>query len=233
METRTQAREPLRRDRMAGMLGAFVVHAGLFMGGNALVQPAEYSIEPGSGGMELHLVAALPAATGGVTQTGVRPAPFIASPDETFANPEPIPPSAPAPQAVSPLSPVSDSANPFPAAGDGSSAVPGTDPTTFHSEGGGHRDGKPSRLKNPAPPYPLEARRLGQEGLVVLVVRIDPTGCPTRVELGQSSGFPLLDDSALKTVRRWRFRPRRVAGMAAESIMEVPIRFILEDADGR
>ena len=221
----------LRRDRIASVVGALVIHAGLFaVGGSALSQPSEYGIEPGSGGMELHLVAALPEAAGGMKQERAPLTPAITEPEDGFALREPIPEPLPA---ISRPSRNSESANPLTAVGDGSSAVPGTDPTTFHSEGGGHRDGKPSHLKNPAPPYPLEARRLGQEGLVVLVVRIDPTGCPTRVELGQSSGFPLLDDSALKTVRRWRFRPRRVAGMAAESVIEVPIRFILEDADGR
>lgn len=223
-----------RRDRIASVVGALVIHAGLLaVGGSVLSQPAEYGIEPGSGGMALHLVASLPDAAGSARPASSQPAASIASPEEAFVVPEPTPPSPTTPQAASLTSVQADSSDARAAVGDGSSPMPGTDPMTFHSRGGGRLDGTPSHLNNPAPPYPLTARRLGQEGLVVLVVLVDTHGHPTSVELGQSSGFPLLDGSALKTVRRWRFQPGRIAGIAEESVIEVPIRFVLEDADDR
>ena len=144
--------------------------------------------------------------------------------------PEPVraDPSPPEPHPLSRMS-RDGSARDTPFIGDGSSAAPGNDPTTFSSEGGGWLEGRPGHLRNPAPPYPMNARRLGQEGVVMLVVRIDAGGRPARVEVAQSCGFPLLDDSALKTVRRWTFRPRRMGGIPVESVVEVPIRFVLRE----
>jgi protein TonB len=53
------------------------------------------------------------------------------------------------------------------------------------------------------------------------------------VSVKQSSGFPLLDDSATSTVRgRWRFIPARHDGVPVESRVTVPIRFRLTDVRG-
>jgi protein TonB len=84
---------------------------------------------------------------------------------------------------------------------------------------------------NPLPPYPLAARRLGMEGVVLLEVVVAPDGKATSVRVVRSSGFAPLDDSAATTVRqRWRFVPARRAGEAVESRVTVPIRFRLEDS---
>ena len=107
--------------------------------------------------------------------------------------------------------------------------VPGKDPTTFFSQGGGQSDAEPGPFKNPAPPYPLAARRLGQEGSVGLRIAINKIGQPTRVEIQQSSGYPLLDESALATVRRWRFVPARAAGVPRDSAASLRVRFRLKE----
>ncbi len=218
---------PPIQDRVVAVIGALTIHAAvLFAGG--LGQPAEYGVEPGSGGMEVLLVAALPHAAQqrDPQPEERRPDPAaVSAAEEAFVLPEPVPAElldqaeAAMPEAV----------HPTPAVGDGSSAAPGTDPITFYSEGGGQMAGAPGHLRNPAPPYPLTARRLGQEGVVMLTVRIDADGRPLEVEVEQSSGFPLLDDSALTTVRRWRFRSARMGGVPVASTVEVPIRFVLRD----
>jgi protein TonB len=83
---------------------------------------------------------------------------------------------------------------------------------------------------NPRPPYPLVARRLGMEGVVLLEVLVMPDGRAADVRLAKSSGFAPLDDSAASTVRaRWRFVPARRAGVAVESRVTVPIRFRLNE----
>ena len=203
-----------RRDRIASFFGALLFHAGLFyIGGKALAQPAEYGIDPGSGGMDIDLIAG-PSDAAGATPHASE-APMTVSSEEASVLPEPAP-AAPPPASL---------------VGEGHSAEQGTDPITFHSEGGGYRNGNPTHLRNPAPRYPIEARRLGQQGLVVLVVQVDRAGRPTSVELKQRSGFPLLDESALTAVRRWTFRPAWIGGMTVESIVEVPIRFVLSDQD--
>ena len=81
---------------------------------------------------------------------------------------------------------------------------------------------------NPLPPYPLVARRLGKEGVVLLEVLVEPDGHAADVRVVRSSGFAPLDDSAATTVReRWRFVPARRDGAPVESRVTVPIRFRL------
>ena len=82
---------------------------------------------------------------------------------------------------------------------------------------------------NPLPPYPLVARRLGMEGVVLLEVVVAPDGHAADVRVAKSSGYPALDESAVTTVRaRWRFIPAHRDGVPVESLVTVPIRFRLE-----
>ena len=154
---------------------------------------------------------------------------------ETTASQAPIPPAAP----VSPLL-ESSKADDVGKAGEGSGSRSGSDGvaggTSGKSAGGdGAGDGLPTParfdavyLNNPAPPYPPASRRLGEEGKVILRVRVSPEGNADEVELKTSSGSPRLDDSARRTVRRWQFIPARRGGTAVESWVLVPILFKLE-----
>ena len=84
---------------------------------------------------------------------------------------------------------------------------------------------------NPKPPYPLIARRIGAQGEVLLRVLVRQDGSVATVELAQSSGFSLLDESATRTVRdNWRFIPAQLDGTPVESWVEVPIKFVLADS---
>jgi periplasmic protein TonB len=85
-------------------------------------------------------------------------------------------------------------------------------------------------LNNPKPPYPLAARRRGQQGRVLLTVQVRADGSCGTVGLKKTSGYELLDESALKTVRDWRFIPARRGDTAVESWVDVPVTFRLEDA---
>lgn len=93
---------------------------------------------------------------------------------------------------------------------------------------GARTNAKPDFLKNPAPMYPIGARRLGQEGVVVLSLRVDRLGKAFNVLIKRSSGYPLLDRSAFETVKRWQFLPAAIGGIAVESGIEVPVRFMLK-----
>lgn len=102
--------------------------------------------------------------------------------------------------------------------------------TTWQETPASFRDATalPDYERNPPPRYPATARRRGWEGLVLLEVRINKRGGVDSLRIQQSSGYTVLDDSAVKAVREWRFLPARVAGIAIESRAEVPIRFQLE-----
>jgi periplasmic protein TonB len=86
-----------------------------------------------------------------------------------------------------------------------------------------------SYLRNPAPRYPLAARRAGEQGTVTLKVRVTREGLPERVEIEKTSGSPRLDSAALDAVRSWRFVPARRGATPIESWVLVPVVFRLED----
>lgn len=81
--------------------------------------------------------------------------------------------------------------------------------------------------RNRKPPYPELARRLGQEGLVILLVEVDVNGRVSDITLKQSSGYKLLDDAALLCVKSWLFNPATKNGKPVVSKIEIPIRYKL------
>jgi protein TonB len=112
---------------------------------------------------------------------------------------------------------------------DGRSAATGTQGAKATSGRGGF-SARPDYGINPKPPYPLIARRMETQGTVLLRVQVRVDRTVAEVQIAQSSGSALLDDSALQTVRdSWRFIPARLNGVPVESWVEVPIRFILGD----
>lgn len=84
-------------------------------------------------------------------------------------------------------------------------------------------------LNNPKPVYPRISRRLGEQGKVVLRVHVLPNGLPDEVTIQTSSGVPRLDQSALETVRKWKFVPARQSGDAVAAWVIVPIAFNLKE----
>ncbi|WP_300452496.1 TonB family protein [Accumulibacter sp.] len=83
-------------------------------------------------------------------------------------------------------------------------------------------------LHNPQPVYPIASRRLGEEGRVLLRVRVSAQGWPAEVDVKQSSGFPRLDQAARAAVQRWRFVPARQGTEAVEASVLVPLQFTLD-----
>lgn len=84
-------------------------------------------------------------------------------------------------------------------------------------------------LNNPPPAYPAVARRMGQQGRVVVRVEVLPDGRSNRVELRHGSGHDLLDQAALEAVRKWRFVPARQGDVAVSAWVDVPITFRLNN----
>lgn len=85
-------------------------------------------------------------------------------------------------------------------------------------------------LNNPKPPYPALSRRLGEEGVVRLNILVNPDGSVAQAEIARSSGFPRLDDTAVKTVQSsWKFEPARQGGKPIAAWVIVPIQFTLRN----
>lgn len=83
-------------------------------------------------------------------------------------------------------------------------------------------------LNNPRPPYPLQSKRLGEQGRVVVRVFIDTSGTASQAEIRSSSGYDRLDQTALQTVLRWRYVPGKRNGVAEAMWFNIPINFVLE-----
>ena len=83
-------------------------------------------------------------------------------------------------------------------------------------------------LQNPAPAYPALARRMHEQGRVLIRVLVSVDGMPERIELKASSGYPRLDQSALETVRNWKFVPARQGSEKVAAWVVVPITFTLD-----
>ena len=85
-------------------------------------------------------------------------------------------------------------------------------------------------IKAPRPSYPRFAREQGWEGTAVLRVTIDDDGKVSAVTSQKSSGFSILDESALHTVKQWRFVPAKNGEFAVRSVVDIPIRFDLDQS---
>lgn len=86
-------------------------------------------------------------------------------------------------------------------------------------------------LNNPRPPYPMVARRMGYNGRVILNVEVLAEGKAGQVLLHKSSGYEILDNAALQTVKTWKFSPAKRLGQPVTQWFLVPIKFSLEDND--
>jgi TonB family protein len=83
----------------------------------------------------------------------------------------------------------------------------------------------PARVVYVAPVYPLTARAVHKEGVVIIEATIDEQGNVTDTQLLRS--IPLLDEAALAAVRQWKFSPTRLNGTPVSIVMTVTVNFTL------
>ncbi len=83
-------------------------------------------------------------------------------------------------------------------------------------------------LRNPGAEYPRLARRLGEQGRVLLRVLVSSAGRAEKIEVETSSGSPRLDQAARDAVARWQFVPARRGEEPVAARLLVPIVFKLE-----
>ena len=83
-------------------------------------------------------------------------------------------------------------------------------------------------LQPPVLAYPLAARRLREQGQVLVRVRVDEAGRPAQAVLQQSSGSRSLDEAALAAVATTRFKPYREGGVPRPFWVVVPLVFSLD-----
>jgi protein TonB len=170
------------------------------------------------------------------------PAPAPSAPTPAMVQPVPPPPrpkSAPAAKATPSAKTTEKAAAPkqgIKRAVEGQTASLGA-PTGGDRLGRSENDGASGvlnvnlnpRFRQPPPPprYPRLSVERDEEGVVLVRAYVDPAGAPQRVIVFRSSGFPLLDDAALKAVQGWRFEPMVRDGRATAAWVQVPVRFRL------
>jgi protein TonB len=85
------------------------------------------------------------------------------------------------------------------------------------------------RLGLSEPVYPSQEIRLGHTGTVVLAVQVLENGRVGEVRIEQSSGFPRLDDAAVRQATRWRLKPGTRDGVPVVMWKQIPITFRLKE----
>lgn len=231
-------RSRIKPAKCIGFLGSVVLHACLlFLGGAVLIKPIEFAVDQGLSGIEVQLVAGVPEP--------VKPVEIVEPVVEKTAVIEKIEVKVEEqvpPEVIKEIAALKEPAvepkkveiekieKAIPAAA--KPVVKGNSPVNVSTTGqGAETKAKPDYLSNPAPRYPLDARRNGWEGTVLIQAYIDKEGHPTQLELKKSSGHSSLDESALKTVKKWSFSPARVGKMPVESSVLLPVRFNLNDPE--
>lgn len=110
----------------------------------------------------------------------------------------------------------------LPSAASGSSGLDSPTMTALSLE-------KPRYALTPSPIYPRAARNRGQEGVVLLSVEVLADGRTGQILIKKSSGYALLDRSALEAIRSWRFEPAKRKHIPLAMTVDIPIRFSLQD----
>jgi len=82
-------------------------------------------------------------------------------------------------------------------------------------------------LNNPAPAYPMSARRMGEQGKVLLKVLVSEDGKAATVQVDRSSGHSKLDEAAVEAVKKWSFVPAKRSNKPMSAYVLVPINFSL------
>ena len=214
-------------------LAAAAVHAGLIFAWTKVIDPRpDYAVAPGES-IELTLVESAPEPP---AEPITEPAP--PPPEPKVAPPPPEPVREPMPEPIPPVMvepPPAPVPQPLPKALPARRAAPREQPADTPKRATGSAgprgvgtDAKPNYLSNPPPAYPLASKAAREEGVVLLSVEVNAQGRPASVRVRRSSGFPRLDEAALRAVRGWRFSPARIGGIAISSEVQVPVRFQLD-----
>ena len=164
----------------------------------------------------IEIGAAPPASSGPVSQTKPTPAPV-----QKEAPKEKTPPPSKdkdAPAIPVPAQAPQSSAQPTAPSSGGVASAPTAD-----------ADYKAAYLQNPKPPYPPLAFRARIEGKVILIAEVQADGRAGQVRVLESSGNEMLDQSALSTVKQWKFTPARKDGVIVTQAVRIPITFSLKN----
>jgi TonB family protein len=93
-------------------------------------------------------------------------------------------------------------------------------------------DKAPELLKQVAPVYPKEAEDKGITGKVIIRALIDKNGDPIQVKVGKSSGYEMLDESAVAAAKKNKYKPAVKDGKPVAVWVSYTVKFKLDDKQG-
>lgn len=112
--------------------------------------------------------------------------------------------------------------------GSGSSkGAPGSGGGSGAGNGSGNASA-PRPLATKLPVYPYAAKKRGEQGLVLVRVRVNDAGRVESSTLYKSCGHAALDEAAVACVWKWSFAPGQAGGKAVASSAVVRVSFRLE-----
>ena len=86
-------------------------------------------------------------------------------------------------------------------------------------------------LNNPYPKYPIISKKEGEEGEVILLVKVGVDGRAVDIKIYKSSGYERLDNASLYAVKYWHFIPaKNKFGTPIESYVKIPFVFKIRNA---
>ncbi|MFA6162098.1 MAG: energy transducer TonB [Methylobacter sp.] len=144
----------------------------------------------------------------------------LKKPPKPKVQPKPVPKLVEPPPVQSPT-PVTQTDAPVISAPPAPPAPPVEEKVTEPRAGAGY-------LNNPPPVYPEIAMDRGWEGKVLMKVHVLANGKPDNVSVVTSSGKDVLDDEAVRTVKKWSFVPAMRGTTPIDGWVTVPISFNLQ-----
>lgn len=166
----------------------------------------------------LQMMSREPAPPATSTTPPVLVATIIADPEPTpipappAPQPRPQPPARATPRAVRPV----PAPQPVPSAPAAAASVPAEPPAapapavpTAAPPPPAH---EPAAISCRIPAYPIDAKRRGETGTVLLQLLIDTEGAVIDQKIERSSGHALLDDAAMAALSKCTFKPGTLDG---------------------
>lgn len=89
-------------------------------------------------------------------------------------------------------------------------------------------DINPIPVKTPPPVYPLDLKRAGTSGIVVVSIVIDEAGLVTDATVVKSTNVGF-EENAVASIKKWKFKPGKVDGTPVKVRVSVPMKFDVND----
>ena len=195
---------------LLGLTASVALHASLFLARPSITPSREFAVQPSDFSVEITLIET------SAGQPEVVPDPILTTPTPTPESVSETPPTASLPNSL-PTPTLAPRLTPTP-------PTPNLPPSTASST----ILARPNPSQNSAPTYPDLARKKGWTGSVLLRAQISAQGTVESLTILKSSGYEILDQSATRAVRQWRFYPQEVGGAPTSSTVEIPVKFSLK-----